>query len=90
MQKHQRAPTYTVGILNQFFFHFQGGVFTAITQLQQFMLENGLSSQLNWKSQHVKWKESKLPTATDVRKDFTGIFKSGTSPVVNVKDEKDE
>jgi hypothetical protein len=54
------------------------------------MLENGLSSQLNWKSQHVKWKESKLTTATDVRKDFTGIFKSGTSPVVTVKDEKDE
>jgi hypothetical protein len=56
------------------------------------MVENGLSSQLNWKSQHVKWKESKLPAAAaaDVRKDFTGIFKSGTSPVVAVKDEKDE
>jgi hypothetical protein len=52
------------------------------------MSENGLSCQHNWKSQHLRWRETKLPETVG-RKDFTGIFKSGpgTSPVA-VKDEK--
>ena len=64
-----------------------GGVFTAITQLQQFVSENKLSCHLNWKSQHSRWRETRLPEISS-RKDFTGIFTSGATPLVAVKDEK--
>lgn len=49
-----------------------GGVFAAISQLQQFMAESNVNPYHNWKEQSLAWKDK----TGQIRKDFSGIFNS--------------